>query len=74
MPGQNALVLESGDPEEFIGLYRRLRSDPGERRHVRRNARSTARRYAWPEVVRGVLLPRVELARTSRSPLLFDRV
>jgi glycosyltransferase involved in cell wall biosynthesis len=72
VPGQNALVLESGEPEEFIGLYRRLRSDPGELRNVRRNARTTARRYAWPEVVRRVLLPRLELSRGDRAALRFQ--
>lgn len=61
VPGQNALVLETGDPREFMGLYRRLRAEPGARRAMRRAGRQTARSYAWPEVVRRVLLPRLEL-------------
>ena len=32
---------------------------------LRRAGRSTARRYAWPEIVEGVLLPRVELPDTE---------
>jgi glycosyltransferase involved in cell wall biosynthesis len=61
MPGQNALVLETGDPQEFVGLFRRLCSNPDDARSLRRAGRSTARRYAWSEVVQRVLLPRVEL-------------
>jgi glycosyltransferase involved in cell wall biosynthesis len=61
VPGQNALVLETGEPDEFIGLYERLRRRPEDLRALRRAGRATARRYAWPDVVARVLLPRVEL-------------
>jgi glycosyltransferase involved in cell wall biosynthesis len=63
MPGQNALVLETGDPREFIGLYQRLRSNPEDEQRLRKLGRSTARHFAWPEVIQRVLLPRVELER-----------
>ncbi len=63
--GQNALVLETADPREFVGLFGRLRSNPGEASALRRSGRSTAQRYAWPQVARGVLLPRIELARAG---------
>lgn len=62
VPGQNALVLETGDPHEFIGLFGRLHANPKEGNAIRRAGRSTARSYAWPEVVSRVLLPRVELS------------
>ncbi|MDJ0865292.1 MAG: glycosyltransferase [Myxococcota bacterium] len=61
VPGQNALVLETGDPHEFLGLFRRLRANPSEIQALRRAGRATARRYAWPEVVSRVLLPRVTM-------------
>jgi glycosyltransferase involved in cell wall biosynthesis len=61
VPGQNALVLETGEPREFMSLYRRLRDHEGEVRRLRRAGQATARRYAWPNVATGVLLPRVEL-------------
>ena len=61
VPGQNALVLETGDPREFMSLYRRLRGREDEVRRLRRAGQSTARRYAWRNVAEGVLLPRVEL-------------
>jgi glycosyltransferase involved in cell wall biosynthesis len=65
--GQNALVLETDDPREFVGLFRRVRSDPEHQRALRRAARATARRYAWRDVVEGVLLPRVELSGSSAA-------
>jgi glycosyltransferase involved in cell wall biosynthesis len=61
--GQNALVLETGDPREFMALFERLRANPGEDSALRRSGRSTAQKYAWPEVTQRVLLPRIELAR-----------
>ena len=63
--GQNALVLETADPREFVGLFERLRANPAEASALRRSGRSTAQRYAWPQVARGVLLPRIELARAG---------
>jgi glycosyltransferase involved in cell wall biosynthesis len=62
VPGQNALVLETEDPKEFLGLFRRLLSQPRRVTSLRREGQRTARRFAWPQVVEGVLLPRVELA------------
>ena len=67
--GQNALVLETADPREFVGLFNRLRSNPAEASALRRSGRSTAQRYAWPQVARGVLLPRIELARAGAGLL-----
>ena len=63
VPGQNALVLETGEPDEFLGLFDRLLGDPDARGRLRRAGRSTARSYAWPEVAHRVLLPRLELAK-----------
>jgi glycosyltransferase involved in cell wall biosynthesis len=67
--GQNALVVETSDPREFVGLFKRLRSNPAEASALRRSGRSTAQRYAWPQVARGVLLPRIELARSGAGLL-----
>jgi glycosyltransferase involved in cell wall biosynthesis len=58
--GQNALVLETGNPHEFLSMFRRLRSDPSGMQALRRAARSTAKRYAWSQVVQQVFLPRLE--------------
>ncbi|HEU4619399.1 MAG TPA: glycosyltransferase family 4 protein [Gammaproteobacteria bacterium] len=61
MPGQNALVLETGEPKEFLGMFARLRAAPREARAMRRAGRLTARRFAWSAIVERVLLPRLEL-------------
>jgi glycosyltransferase involved in cell wall biosynthesis len=61
VPGQNALVLESEDPHEFVGLFERLRANPAEALLLRRSARNTAQRYRWSEVVSRTLLPRIAL-------------
>jgi glycosyltransferase involved in cell wall biosynthesis len=60
-PGQNALVLETGEPREFMGLFGGLRSQPDRAQSLRRAGRATARRYAWGEIVDRVLLPRAEM-------------
>ncbi len=73
VPGQNALVLETEDPREFMALYRGLRDRPEVSRQIRRTGQATARRYAWNEIVERVLLPRVELPHADRhveAPLL----
>ncbi len=62
MPGRNALVLQTSDPSEFAGLYHLLGSDLGYESAMRRAGRATARQYAWPEVIRTMLAPRLGLA------------
>ncbi|HVP28739.1 MAG TPA: glycosyltransferase [Myxococcota bacterium] len=61
VPGRNALVMQTNDPREFVGLFRRLRQHPAEERALRRAGRETAIHYAWPEVIRRNFLPRLEL-------------
>jgi glycosyltransferase involved in cell wall biosynthesis len=61
VPGHNALVLESDDPHEFIGLFSGLHESPDRERSMRRAGVHTARRYAWSQVIDRVVLPRVAL-------------
>jgi glycosyltransferase involved in cell wall biosynthesis len=63
MPGRNALVLQTSDPAEFVKLYMPLRADPEYEAAMRRAGRATARQYAWPEVIRTALAPRLGLVR-----------
>jgi hypothetical protein len=63
VPGQNALVLQTSEPSEFLSLYTRLRSNWRAMRALRRAGMSTARQYAWSGVVERVLLPRLDLAK-----------
>jgi glycosyltransferase involved in cell wall biosynthesis len=58
LPGYNALTLETTDPQEFVSLYGTLHDDPSRERSMRRAGRDTAQRYAWPQIVQAVLLPR----------------
>jgi D-inositol-3-phosphate glycosyltransferase len=60
-PGRNALVLETHDPKEFLGLFAQLRRRPTHERRIRAAGRATARHYAWREIVQDVLLPRIKL-------------
>jgi glycosyltransferase involved in cell wall biosynthesis len=61
VPGQNALVLETADPWEFVALFRELRANPARERALRRAGRVTAEHFSWPHIVRRVLLPRLHL-------------
>jgi glycosyltransferase involved in cell wall biosynthesis len=61
VPGLNALVLETADPQEFVALFGELRAHPEQERAVRRAGRATAKRYAWPQIMQQILLPRLRL-------------
>ncbi|CAG0949705.1 hypothetical protein BURK2_00123 [Burkholderiales bacterium] len=63
--GRNALVLQTSDPLEFVGLFERLRSRPHEAAGLRRAGRATARSYAWTEVIERQVMPRLELLRSQ---------
>lgn len=65
VPGRNALVLQTDDPREFVGLWQRLRANPAEERALRRSGRATANHYAWPEVIRRNFMPRLELLQEA---------
>ena len=60
-PGRNALVMQTSNPREFVGLFRRLRTQPGAELAIRRAGQETARRYAWEKVIEDDFLPRLEL-------------
>jgi glycosyltransferase involved in cell wall biosynthesis len=68
VPGHNALVLETDDPREFIGLFSDLLRSPERVRALRRAGVDTARRYAWSRVIDRIVIPRVEL---DHDPLLL---
>jgi glycosyltransferase involved in cell wall biosynthesis len=69
VPGQNAIVLETGDPREFMGLFRGMREAPERIKGMRRAGQSTAKRYAWERVVENVLLPRAEIHYRPESDM-----
>ncbi|MDD9936761.1 MAG: glycosyltransferase family 4 protein [Myxococcales bacterium] len=57
IPGHNALVLQTGDPEEFLKLYSPLHSNDQVRRALCKAGRATAERYSWPSVIETSLVP-----------------
>jgi len=61
VPGQNALVLETADPWEFVAVFRELRANPALDGALRRAGRLTAAQYSWSHVVRRMLLPRLHV-------------
>jgi glycosyltransferase involved in cell wall biosynthesis len=61
VPGRNALVLQTADPNEFVGLLAELHRDHSSEQAMRLAGRATAREYAWPEVIRRNLLPRLKV-------------
>ncbi len=67
VPGQNALVLETNDPQEFVQLFERM--DPADEHALRLAGRSTAHQYAWDRVVDRALLPRVDSNIRTVRPL-----
>lgn len=57
--GENALVLQGHDPEEFGSLFARLRRTPRYDAELRSAGALTARSFAWQRVVERALLPRI---------------
>lgn len=74
VPGRNALVLETTDPQEFLGLFGALRANPAQERALRCAGRVTARQYRWAEIVQRVLVPRVHCLTPPRLSLATTRV
>jgi len=61
VPGRNALVLETTDPREFLGLFGELRANPTHERALRQAGRLTAKHYTWQQILQRHLLPRLRL-------------
>jgi hypothetical protein len=70
MPGRNALVLETTDPLEFLGLFGELRENPALERAIRRAGRTTAKQYTWLQIMQRHLLPRLRLLAMRHTPAL----
>jgi len=68
MPGRNALVLETTDPLEFLGLFGELRENPALERAIRRAGRTTAKQYTWLQIIQRHLLPRLRLLAMRPAP------
>lgn len=67
VPGRNALVLQTSDPTEFIGMFDQLKNNPEEEARLRQSGKETAKDFAWEEVVTRNILPRLDLLRTAED-------
>lgn len=67
VPGHNALVLETNDPQEFLDLFGMLRFNPTMERALRRAGRVTAQHYTWSQIMHRILLPRLHLIACSSN-------
>jgi glycosyltransferase involved in cell wall biosynthesis len=67
VPGRNALVMETTDPREFLGLFGELRANPAVERALRRAGRITAKQYSWLQIMQRHLLPRLRLLNMFSS-------
>jgi glycosyltransferase involved in cell wall biosynthesis len=58
--GENAFVLQTNDPREFVSLFARTHRAPERNRALRHAGMQTAAKYAWPLVLERSLMPRLE--------------
>ncbi len=61
MPGQNALVLQTANPDEFLALFGPLQANPTRESAIRKAARTTAKQYLWRDIIEQNILPRIPL-------------
>ena len=61
-------MLETTDPQEFVGLFGELHAKPALEQAIRRAGRMTAERYAWPQIMHQILLPRLRLLAGVSPP------
>jgi hypothetical protein len=64
--GHDAISIETSDPNEIVHEVVHLHETRRETRLLRERARRSARRYSWPNVLKGRLLPL--LRRSRRVP------
>jgi glycosyltransferase involved in cell wall biosynthesis/ribosome-associated translation inhibitor RaiA len=73
IPGHNALVLETNDPEEFLELFGMLLADHTLDRALRQAGRTTAQHYRWPKIMQRILLPRLGLVAGHRRQTTVEQ-
>jgi hypothetical protein len=70
VPGHNALVLETNDPQEFLDLFGALHLNPTAERALRQAGRVTARHYTWSHIIGRNLLPRLHPKACSAGAVM----
>jgi glycosyltransferase involved in cell wall biosynthesis len=66
--GENAMVLQTNDPQEFVSLFARTQRGSQSGHALRTAGMHTARKYAWPRVLERSLMPRLGPSQPLASP------
>jgi glycosyltransferase involved in cell wall biosynthesis len=64
-PFDNAIVCDTADPAELTSYLRQLFGDQKLARRIRKDARQTAARYVWPEIL-GILAAKLAFVAQQR--------
>ncbi|MDD4859704.1 MAG: glycosyltransferase, partial [Dehalococcoidales bacterium] len=67
IPFQNSIVLETSDPREIEAYVMYLKKYPEEEERLRKAAWSTARRFAWEEIIQNLIQKLEYQARIQES-------
>ncbi len=66
---ENAVALETEDPDEIVGYLTHLQQHPEQREHIREEAYRTASEYVWEEVIDNLIGKLGYLARKQNLTL-----
>ncbi|MBI4214350.1 MAG: glycosyltransferase family 4 protein, partial [Chloroflexi bacterium] len=66
--GHDAVCIETSDPNEIVHEVIRLHEAKAETRNLRERARRSAKRYSWPAVLKGRLMPLLRRSSATRRP------
>lgn len=67
-PGHDAISLQTSSPSELVAHLLRLREDPRLAKQLRHEARRTAARFTWGQVIRTHIAPMVSSAVRACGP------
>ncbi len=66
--GHDAVCIETSDPNEIVHEVIHLHEAKAETRNLRDRARRSAKRYSWPSVLKGRLMPLLRRSVAVRRP------
>ena len=66
-PGHDAISLQSASPRELVGHLVYMRQNPERAARLRQQARRTATRFTWDEVIRAHITPMLSSAALARA-------
>jgi hypothetical protein len=66
-PGHDAISLQSSSPRELVGHLLYLRQNPDRATRLRHQARKTATRFTWEQVIRAHIAPMLSSAGLAKA-------